>query len=175
MLRPPVLELHTGFDRNQWSNRLEAPLAIRRPEDSRKVQALRPLVFRDVLLHLLRLLRTVPAWKAARHGRRNRAARSGVTSSIAGNERDHDPSKPYAVSHTNAATQSRPTAQHHVRRSLQRPDGVGHPRCVAFLSALWAHRDRLNDVGCLVFLDMAEAAKWRRFDLIKIRPENAVQ
>jgi hypothetical protein len=123
-----------------------------------EAQALRVVVFRDVLLHLWRLFRALSAWEITGNYRWNDAFRCYLPASLAGDGCGHDNSQPDAVSVAGPACRSESLDEHRVRRGLQCDYDAGDQGWMALLRPFRSDRNHPDSTYHLVRVDLAEAA-----------------
>src|SRR5215470_6111277 len=99
--------------------------SIRGHQGPREIQALRAVVFRNVFLHLWRLLRALSDWEIAGTDRGKDASRWHLSRGLAGDGIGHDNSESDAVSVARPAGRSESLAEYFVWHSIQRDHDSG--------------------------------------------------
>jgi len=140
----------------QKINHLRCPHLAERYQSARKVQVLRTVVFRDVLLHLRRLLRAVPTREIAADAVWQNSARPRDTGCSPGYGLGHGCPEPHGLSLTRSPGIGESLAEYRSRCRVHRDHGSGCPWKLALLCVLWTDRDRPHSRNRLVCLDLAE-------------------
>src|SRR4029077_10358296 len=131
---------------------------IRGHQGPRAVQALRFVGFRDVLLHLWRLFRTLSAWEIAGGDLWKDAFRCYLSRNFAGDGCGHGNSESDAVSVTRPPCRSESLDEYRVRRGIQRDHGSGDQGWLALLCPFRMDRNHPDDNYRLLCMDLAETA-----------------